>query len=83
VDPGQGWQEFSAGFTFLKSTNPHRGGGMLFLHCADVEQELEALGFNYELCDVEDDPTLAEKFSIRHRPTLILDEHRGSPMRTM
>ena len=49
-------------------------------HCAGVEQELEALGFNYELCDVEDDPALAEKFSIRHCPTLIVDEHRVIPI---
>lgn len=49
-------------------------------HCADVEQELEALGFDYERCDVEDAPVLAERFSIRHCPTLIVDEHRVIPI---
>lgn len=49
-------------------------------HCVDVEQELEALGFDFERCDVEDDPALAERFGIRHCPTLIVDEQRVIPV---
>lgn len=49
-------------------------------HCVDVEQELEALGFDYERCDVEDDPALAERFNIRHCPTLLVDEQRVIPI---
>jgi glutaredoxin len=46
-------------------------------HCVDVEKELNALGFSYELCDVEDCPELVQRFGIRHCPTFILDDHRA------
>lgn len=49
-------------------------------HCVDVEQELDVLGFEYERCDVEDDPALAERFGVRHCPTLIVDERRVIPI---
>lgn len=49
-------------------------------HCADIEQELRVLGFSYERCDVEDQPELAQRFGIRHCPTLIVDERRVIPM---
>ncbi|MCO6412745.1 MAG: hypothetical protein J5I92_08375 [Thiogranum sp.] len=49
-------------------------------YCADVEQELNALGFSYERRDVEDHPELALRFGIRHCPTLIVDEHRVIPI---
>lgn len=49
-------------------------------HCIDVEQELDALGFDYERCDVEDNPEVAERFGVRHCPTLIVDEHRVIPI---
>lgn len=49
-------------------------------HCADVEQALDALGFDYERCDVEDDPALVERFNIRHCPTLVVDERRVIPI---
>ncbi len=49
-------------------------------HCIDVEQELDALGFDYERCDVEDNPGVAERFGVRHCPTLIVDEHRVIPI---
>ncbi|BCO31293.1 hypothetical protein TspCOW1_13960 [Thiohalobacter sp. COW1] len=49
-------------------------------HCVDIEKELEELGFDYELCDIEDDPALAERFGIRHCPTLIVDERRAIPI---
>jgi glutaredoxin len=49
-------------------------------HCIDVEQELNVLGFSYERCDVEDNPELAERFGVRHCPTLIVDERRVIPI---
>ncbi len=49
-------------------------------HCVDVEQTLDALGFEYERCDVEDNPGLAERFGVRHCPTLIVDERRVIPI---
>lgn len=49
-------------------------------HCVDVERELKEIGFDYELCDIEDDPALAERFGIRHCPTLIVDESRAVPI---
>jgi uncharacterized protein (DUF302 family)/glutaredoxin len=49
-------------------------------HCVDVEQELKALGFIYERCDVEDSPELVQRFDVRHFPTLIVDEHRVIPI---
>lgn len=49
-------------------------------HCVDVEQALDALGFEYERCDVEDNPGLAERFGVRHCPTLIVDERRVIPI---
>ncbi len=49
-------------------------------HCVDVEQALDALGFEYERCDVEDSPGLAERFGVRHCPTLIVDERRVIPI---
>lgn len=49
-------------------------------HCIDVEQELDALGFDYERCDVEDNPEVAERFGVRHCPTLTVDEHRVIPI---
>lgn len=45
-------------------------------HCVDVEQELDALGFEYERCDVEENPEVAERYGVRHCPTLIVDESR-------
>jgi hypothetical protein len=48
--------------------------------CIDVEQELDALGFDFERCDVEDDPAVAERFGIRHCPSLIVDERRVIPI---
>jgi len=30
-------------------------------HCVDVEQELDALGFEFERCDIEDNPGVAER----------------------
>ena len=49
-------------------------------HCVDVEQALDALGFEYERCDVEDNPGLAERFGVRYCPTLIVDERRVIPI---
>lgn len=49
-------------------------------HCADVEQELNILGFSYERCDIEDRPELAQQFGIRHCPALIVDERRVIPI---
>lgn len=49
-------------------------------HCVDVEQALDALGFEYERCDVEDNPGLAARFGVRHCPTLIVDERRVIPI---
>ncbi len=49
-------------------------------HCSDLEQELNALGFSYERFFVEDNPELAERFGIRHCPTLIVDEKRVIPI---
>ena len=49
-------------------------------HCVDVEQELDALGFEYERCDVEDNPEVAERYGVRHCPTLIVDENRVIPI---
>lgn len=48
--------------------------------CIEVEQELNALGFSYERCDVEDNPELAQRFGVRHCPTLIVDERRVIPV---
>jgi hypothetical protein len=41
---------------------------------------LNVLGFSYERCDVEDNPELAERFGVRHCPTLIVDERRVIPI---
>jgi glutaredoxin len=49
-------------------------------HCVAVEQELTALGFGYERCNIEDSPELARRLNIRHCPTLIVDEHRVIPI---
>ncbi len=45
-------------------------------NCIAVEKELQALGFAYERRYVEDEPEIAERFGIRHCPTLIIDERR-------
>jgi len=45
-------------------------------NCIAVEKELQALGFAYERRYVEDEPEIAERFGIRHCPTLIIDEQR-------
>jgi glutaredoxin len=49
-------------------------------HFIDVEKELNVLGFSYERCDVEDYPELAQRFGVRHCPTLIVDDHRVIPV---
>jgi glutaredoxin len=45
-------------------------------NCIAVERELQAPGFAYERHYVEDEPEIAERFGIRHCPTLIIDERR-------
>lgn len=49
-------------------------------HCVDVEQGLEALGLRYTRRDLEDHPDIAQRFGIRHCPTLIVDERRVIPI---
>lgn len=49
-------------------------------HCVAVEQELDMLGLSYERCDIEDSLELAERFGIRHCPTLIVDDQRVIPV---
>lgn len=49
-------------------------------HCVEVEKELNVLGFNYERCDVEEYPELAQQFGVRHCPTLIVDDDRVIPI---
>ena len=49
-------------------------------HCVDLEEELDVLGYDYQRCDVEDVPTLVEKFSIRHCPTLIVNDAEVIPI---
>lgn len=49
-------------------------------HCVDVEQELDVLGFEFERCDIEVNPGVAERFGVRHCPTLIVDERRVIPI---
>jgi len=49
-------------------------------HFIDVEKELNVLGFSYERCEVEDHLELAQRFGVRHCPTLIVDEHRVIPI---
>jgi len=49
-------------------------------HFIDVEKELNVLGLSYERFDVEDHPELVWRFSVRHCPTLIVDEHRVIPI---
>ncbi|MDY6981372.1 MAG: glutaredoxin domain-containing protein [Pseudomonadota bacterium] len=49
-------------------------------HCVAIEQELESLGYDYERCDIEDNPGVAEQFGVRHCPTLIVDGRRVIPI---
>lgn len=49
-------------------------------NCVDVEHALDALGFDYERVDIEVDSVLAERFNIRHCPTLIVDDCRVIPV---
>lgn len=49
-------------------------------NCIAVEKELQALGFAYERRYVEDEPEIAERFNIRHCPTLVVDERRVIPI---
>ena len=74
-------QKLSMNNTLYKETN--RKFTLLtskFCYCVAVEQELNALGLNYERYEVEDNPELARRFNIRHCPTLIVDEHRVIPI---
>ena len=49
-------------------------------HCVDLEQALEVLGLDYQRFDVEDEQALVERFSIRHCPTLIVNDTRVIPI---
>jgi len=49
-------------------------------HFIDVEKELNVLGFSYQRCEIEDHPELAQRFGVRHCPTLIVDEQRVIPI---
>lgn len=43
------------------------------VHCPDLARELEALGIDYRVVFVEDDPELARRLAIRHSPNLVVD----------
>lgn len=52
----------------------------LHCHCVDVERELENLGLRYTRCNVEEHPEIAQRYGVRHCPTLIIDERKVIPL---
>ena len=51
-------------------------------HRLNLERELSHLHVPYSVAFVEEQPALAEKFSIRHSPNLVVNDHvvfRGQP----
>ncbi len=54
-------------------------------HCSSLEKELRGLGVEYEVCYVEEQPDIAERYNIRHSPNLIVEDEivcRGQPSNT-
>ncbi|MDP1926977.1 MAG: thioredoxin family protein [Thiobacillus sp.] len=43
-------------------------------HYHDLERELKDLGVVYEVLFVDDHPEIAQRFSIRHSPNLVVDD---------
>ena len=50
-------------------------------HRPNLERELRALGVDYDLVFVEDNPEIAQRYAIRHSTNLVVGEvvYRGQP----
>lgn len=43
-------------------------------HCAGLQRELQDLGYDYELCYVEECPDIVARYDIRHSPNQMVND---------